>query len=121
MASKNYHYKEWFTEEHKKFPYTNHTYLYMRTDEYEVLIHCWGGCLRSSRIRLISRISGASLEVVGSSGNLAYDYIKNLLKTKNRNREIWNLETELENNFCSYYDASFPTLHESKCHIFNRR
>lgn len=120
MVSKKYHYKEWLTEEHKKFPYKSHTYLFMRTNEYEVLIHCWDGCLGLSRIRLISRISGAGLELVGYSGSQAYSYIKNLLKTKNRNREIWNLETELTNDFCSENDVVIPPLHETKCPVFYR-
>ena len=122
MNKEKYYYKRLTTRRHKKFPFSHHDYLFMRTNEYEVLIHTWedscpygppvdieGG----SRIVIRSRISGASLELLTNAVHYsATKSIERLLKTKDRNREIFGLELKLQQDFTDIYDCPLPNIHE---------
>ncbi len=119
------------SEKHKKFPGYWHRYLFVETSEYRVKIHAWKSLSKihyesffpglimpfspeseGSTIKIESKISGASLEEEFLIMNKFT--IEWLLRSRNRNRDIWSLETELANDFCLKFDAAFGPLHEQR-------
>jgi|SRR3989344_4437608 len=123
MKEKLYYKNCWYTSNHKKFSHFYHNYLFVRTNEYEILIYGWQSALPysnidflegGSRIVIKSRISGALLErrLTKPDYHYAY-YIETLSKTKNRNREIWNLECELALEVSGGHDFAIEPLHDT--------
>lgn len=119
-------YREFYTKEHKFFPETSHGYLLIRTNEYQISIHNWNGfeypeyfesnLEHGSRFIILSKISGGSLEILNDY--CKDNYINILLKTKDRNRIIRQLEINEINSFVNEYDCSMSSVHERNNHFF---
>lgn len=126
--SKRLFYREFYTKEHEIFPKTSHRYLLIRTNEYQIKIHEWNGfeyqdypdkySKNGSRIIILSKISGGSLEILDDSRYYRDDYIDILLKTKDKNRTIRQIELYEINSFVGEYDCPLLSIHERNNYFF---